>query len=81
MKFVFLFCFLINQILVAKAFSEQDCERPLQTKSCKLGSIRYHWNHHKQECEKDMFFGCGETPNNFKTLEECLTVAKPICTQ
>ncbi|CAH0556110.1 unnamed protein product [Brassicogethes aeneus] len=60
---------------------KSNCDKPLQTVRCDVGINRYHWNNVKKVCEKEMFWGCRATPNNFRTLEECLTVAKPICTQ
>lgn len=40
---------------------------------CKARLIRYHYSYMKQKCERIIYGGCNATPNNFKTMEDCLS--------
>ncbi|CAH0556113.1 unnamed protein product [Brassicogethes aeneus] len=78
MMFICLWCIFIIHVFFAKSFTEEDCDNPFKKiRWCNLGNRTYYWYSVTNECKLQLWWGCGQ----FKTLEECRTVAIPICTE
>lgn len=58
-----------------------DCNLPhtLPDAECYARQDRYHWNNEVHVCVKVIYGGCRATKNNFKSLEECEKIARPVC--
>ncbi|UYV78374.1 hypothetical protein LAZ67_16001118 [Cordylochernes scorpioides] len=48
------------------------CYEPMSAGPCDHFSTRWHYNRHSNQCERFTYGGCGGTPNNFETREQCM---------
>ncbi|XP_076260676.1 kappaPI-actitoxin-Avd3b-like [Rhynchophorus ferrugineus] len=65
----------------ALLFSSADCTLPHETGPihCLAYMPVYTWNNQEKSCEKTIYGGCRRTANNFDTLDECESIARPVC--
>lgn len=54
-------------------FTENICEKPHTegTLRCRAAKDRFWFNNETKKCQKIIYGGCGESKNNFITMEEC----------
>ncbi|XP_019865378.1 trypsin inhibitor [Aethina tumida] len=77
--------YLIVLVLIVhmecSSFQLSDCRLgpTVSSRQCKGLFPRYFWNDDTQECEEVIYGGCRPTKNNFLTMEECISIAKPVC--
>ncbi|KAG5887637.1 hypothetical protein JTB14_030907 [Gonioctena quinquepunctata] len=67
--------------LAARSFQKRDCSKDTQEGPfyCMALFWRYKWSDQVQDCVKEVYGGCHETKNNFRTIGECREVAVPVC--
>ncbi|XP_056631079.1 U-actitoxin-Avd3h-like isoform X1 [Diorhabda sublineata] len=69
-------------LVAVKPFQVADCSLPIEDDSelaCRAMLPRFMWSAKEKTCVSEFYGGCNATKNNFKTKEECLQVAKPVC--
>lgn len=54
------------------------CQLPPETGMCKAIFHRFFYNATSDECEQFIYGGCQGNANNFKTIELCVRVCRPL---
>uniref|UniRef100_V5GPT3 Putative tick kunitz 38 n=1 Tax=Ixodes ricinus TaxID=34613 RepID=V5GPT3_IXORI len=65
-------CFF-SAIMLISAITREQCEAPHGQPSCGDGAVlktSYYFSNLTGQCEPE--FGCGNGPNNFPNLDECM---------
>ncbi|XP_050508380.1 trypsin inhibitor-like isoform X10 [Diabrotica virgifera virgifera] len=62
-------------------FTESDCLAPVDIglEICLAAFPVWRYDIYSRGCVRDIYGGCSATKNNFRGLEECETVTKPVC--
>ncbi|XP_050508376.1 trypsin inhibitor-like isoform X6 [Diabrotica virgifera virgifera] len=62
-------------------FTESDCTAPVDVGPiiCIAYFPVWRYDIYSRICVRDIYGGCYPSKNNFKSLEECETVTKPVC--
>ncbi|KAG5869566.1 hypothetical protein JTB14_014201 [Gonioctena quinquepunctata] len=64
-------------------FQESDCSKSTQGSSiaCKASIKRWKWSVDNGTCVESIYGGCNPSRNNFRTYDDCIKVAEPICSK
>ncbi|XP_050518515.1 chymotrypsin inhibitor SCI-II-like isoform X2 [Diabrotica virgifera virgifera] len=80
----------VPEIIVTKASEEVLPPGPFTKADCSLGVEKdgstceayirvYKWSDAEKKCVKAIYGGCNPTKNNFRTKEDCVKTATPVC--
>ncbi|KIH69261.1 Kunitz/Bovine pancreatic trypsin inhibitor domain protein [Ancylostoma duodenale] len=71
--FIALLCVIIPYCATEKLSNLVKCNSPINLPGprCAASLTRYTFNKETKECEEFIYDGCNQSPNNFKTIEEC----------
>nr|CAI5861956.1 unnamed protein product [Callosobruchus analis] len=75
---VFALCFSVAS---AEQFTVEDCVKDVEAGpiGCKANFPVYMWDVETKQCESTIYGGCNPTNNMFWSLEDCESIARPIC--
>ncbi|XP_050518516.1 trypsin inhibitor-like isoform X3 [Diabrotica virgifera virgifera] len=80
---VFCFCILANSQVygVPEPFTKADCSLGVEKdgSTCEAYIRVYKWSDAEKKCVKAIYGGCNPTKNNFRTKEDCVKTATPVC--
>ncbi|XP_028128641.1 amyloid-beta precursor protein isoform X2 [Diabrotica virgifera virgifera] len=69
--------------LAARPFRKEDCGLGVQQQNglgvCRARIPVYKWSNEDKKCVQVFYGGCHATKNNFREEEECVKIAKPVC--
>ncbi len=70
---------LMFSLVVSSSFKKFDtnvCNEVKKKGMCKGQFRRYYYNSEKSKCQEFYYSGCYGNKNNFKTLEECVSLCE-----
>ncbi|KAG5669428.1 hypothetical protein PVAND_017315 [Polypedilum vanderplanki] len=70
MKFL-LIAFIFLSLIASFVISDDPCNLPVHTGTCRASFVRFYFNKDTKTCERFTYGGCEGNANNFKTIEEC----------
>ncbi|XP_028128650.2 kunitz-type serine protease inhibitor bitisilin-1-like [Diabrotica virgifera virgifera] len=64
----------------ARSFRKEDCNLGVETGfRCRARKPVYRWSNEDNKCVKDYYGGCHATKNNFRSKDDCVKTATPVC--
>ncbi|XP_072398624.1 kunitz-type serine protease inhibitor bitisilin-1-like [Diabrotica undecimpunctata] len=66
----------------ARPFRKEDCALGVEIDieyRCRARKPVYRWSNDEKKCVRDFYGGCHATKNNFRSENDCVKTATPVC--